>query len=144
VSGRSPIRPDTPPLPTINPASAIYQQALRLSGGVAGPRATITAIARYPQHIDAFVIGADQGIYSTWWDASSGWANWFRVTGGAAAASTSVTAIARYPDILDVFAVGTDNRVYTIWWLNEILFICNPNSKQLVLGGDVNQRGSVL
>jgi hypothetical protein len=79
-------------------------------------------VARYPDHLDLFAVGSDHGTYSTWWDASGGWANWFRIAGGTATANTSVTALARYPDILDVFVVGTDHRIYSIWWLNEILF----------------------
>ena len=53
---------------------------------------------------------------STWWDISTGWANWFQVQGGVAAAGTTVTAVARYPFHLDLFTLGTDNRVYSCWW----------------------------
>jgi hypothetical protein len=59
-----------------------------VSNGVAAPGISITSIARYPQHLDVFCVGADNGIYSSWWDistAATGWANWFRVAGGVAA-----------------------------------------------------------
>jgi hypothetical protein len=44
----------------------------------------------------------DRTIYSTYWDAASGWASgWFDVSGGAAKPGSPVTAIARYPGHLD-------------------------------------------
>ena len=56
-----------------------------VSGGVAAPSTSITSIARYPQHLDIFCVGTDHGIYSAWWDISTGWSNWFQVAGGIAA-----------------------------------------------------------
>lgn len=87
-----------------------------VSGGAAGAGTTVTTVARYPQHIDAFVVGTDQGIYSTWWDITTGWASWFQVAGGRAAPGSSVTVLARYPSHLDLFVVGTDQGIYSIWW----------------------------
>jgi hypothetical protein len=83
---------------------------------MAAPGTSVNAVSRNANHLDVFAVGTDHGIYSTWWDASGGWANWFRVSGGAAAANTSVTAIARNPNHLDVFAVGTDRGIYSTWW----------------------------
>jgi hypothetical protein len=40
---------------------------------VAAVGATVTAIARYPFHLDVFTIGIDNGVYSCWWDDRSGW-----------------------------------------------------------------------
>jgi hypothetical protein len=90
-----------------------------VSGGVAAPGTSITAISRYPQHLDLFCVGSDLGIYSTWWDistAASGWAAWFRVAGGVAAPGTTITVVARNPNHLDLFAVGSDHGIYSIWW----------------------------
>ena len=39
----------------------------QVSGGVASPGSPVTAIARYSNHLDLFVIGTDNRIYSTWW-----------------------------------------------------------------------------
>ena len=40
----------------------------------------VTDLSRFRDHIDLFVVAADGGIYSTFWDASSGGAgHWFRV-----------------------------------------------------------------
>src|SRR5260221_612769 len=90
-----------------------------VSGGVAAPGTSITSIARFPQHLDLFCVGSDDGIYSTWWDistAAGGWANWFRVAGGVAAPGTTITVVARNPNHLDLFAVGSDHGIYSIWW----------------------------
>jgi hypothetical protein len=90
-----------------------------VSGGVAAPATSITSIARYPQHLDVFCVGSDNGIYSSWWDistATAGWANWFRVAGGVAAPGTTITVVARNPNHLDLFAVGSDMKIYSIWW----------------------------
>ena len=73
-------------------------------------------MARNPNHLDLFVTGTDGRIYSTWWDAAGGWANWFNVSGGAATTASPVDAIARYPDHLDLFVTSTDGRIYSTWW----------------------------
>ena len=87
-----------------------------VSGGVAAPSTSITSVARYPQHLDIFCVGTDHGIYSAWWDISTGWSNWFRLTGCIAAPGTTVTVVARNPDHLDLFVVGSDHKIYSIWW----------------------------
>jgi hypothetical protein len=87
-----------------------------VSGGVAAPGTSITSIARYPQHLDVFCVGSDNGIYSAWWDIATGWSNWFRVAGGVAAPGTTITVVARNPNHLDLFAVGSDHGIYSIWW----------------------------
>jgi hypothetical protein len=87
-----------------------------VSGGVAAPSTSITSVARHPQHLDIFCVGTDHGIYSAWWDISTGWSNWFQVAGGIAAPGTTVTVIARNPDHLDLFVVGSDHKIYSIWW----------------------------
>ena len=81
-----------------------------------GIRSPITAIARNPNHLDLFVTGTDGRIYSTWWDAATGWAGWFNVSGGMAALGSPITAVARNPDHLDLFVTGTDGRIYSTWW----------------------------
>jgi hypothetical protein len=78
----------------------------------------VTAIARNPNHLDLFVTGTDSQIYSTYWDASSGWAGgWFDVPGGGAANPGSpVSAVARNPDHLDLLVTGTDGQIYSTSW----------------------------
>ena len=87
-----------------------------VNGGVAAPATSITSVARYPQHLDIFCVGPDHGIYSAWWDISTGWSKWFPLAGVIAAPGTTVTVIARNPDHLDLFVVGSDHKVYSIWW----------------------------
>jgi hypothetical protein len=87
-----------------------------VSHGVASHGAPVTAVARYPQHIDTFVVGADQGIYSAWWDITTGWRPWFRVSGGQGAVGTAVNVVARNPNHLDLFVVGADHGIYSTWW----------------------------
>jgi hypothetical protein len=80
------------------------------------PRSRINVVARNPGHLDLFVTGTDGRIYSTWWDAASGWAGWFNVSGGAAALASPIDVVSRYPDHLDLFVTGTDGAIYSTWW----------------------------
>jgi hypothetical protein len=48
-----------------------------VSGGVGQPGGHVTAISRVTEHIDVFAVGSDGLAYSTWWDATGGWARWF-------------------------------------------------------------------
>jgi hypothetical protein len=44
------------------------------------PGSAVTSLSRFTDHIDLFVAGRDGGIYSTFWDASTGWfGHWFGV-----------------------------------------------------------------
>ena len=70
----------------------------------------MTAIARYSGHLDLFVIGTDNRIYSTWWHEGSNWAAWFNVSGGIGQAGGQVAAISRFTDHIDLFTVGSDGR----------------------------------
>jgi Papain-like cysteine protease AvrRpt2 len=55
----------------------------RSIGGFFPPGAPVSAVARYPNHLDLFVRGNDNAIYSSWWDSGSDWSgiydNWFVV-----------------------------------------------------------------
>ena len=44
----------------------------QVQGGVAADGATVTAIARYPFHLDLFTVGTDNRVYSAWWDEPDG------------------------------------------------------------------------
>lgn len=97
----------------------IFNRIGPLAGLAAREHTPISVVARYPEHLDVFAVGADGRTMSNWWDASSGWAGWFHVSGGYASpggAGSPVTSIARYAGHLDLFVVGTDNRVYSCWW----------------------------
>lgn len=83
------------------------------------PNTPITSLARRPEHIDVFVVGADGAVYTNWW--SETWHNWGQVgsSSGLFPAQTPITAIARRTDHIDLFAIGNDGRVYTNWWSSE-------------------------
>ena len=100
-----------------------------VAGGVAAPGTSISVVSRYPNHLDVFAVGTNHGVFSIWWDASSGWGSWFQIAEGVVAPGTSINALSRYPDILDVFVVGTDHHIDTIWWLDEIYFFMQPQQQ---------------
>jgi len=83
----------------------------------------VTAISRFTDHLDLFVSGRDGGVYSTFWDASSGWSGrWFRLgdsrfgDGFTIPPGARVTAQSRDPNVIDLFVTGRDNRVYSTFW----------------------------
>jgi hypothetical protein len=87
------------------------------------PRSTVSALSRYPNHLDLFVSGRDGAIYSTFWDANGGWFNqWFRLgdanfwDGFTVDPGTPVSALTRFPDHIDLFVVGRDGGVYSTFW----------------------------
>ncbi len=88
--------------------------------GAARP-ASVTAVARTPDHLDVFWIGPDGAVASQWWDAApgSGWGEHqpFPITPpGAARPGSPVVAVARTPNHLDVFWIGPDGAVASQWW----------------------------
>jgi hypothetical protein len=91
----------------------------QVSGGIASPGghgSPITSIARYSGHLDLFVVGTDNRVYSCWWDVSSGWSNWFALGGITAAAGSTVNVVARYTDHLDLFTTASDGKIMSTWW----------------------------
>jgi hypothetical protein len=83
---------------------------------VASPGSPVSAIARYSNHLDLFVLGTDRRVYSTWWHDTTGWAGWFNVSGGAGNAGGQVAAVSRVTEHIDLFTVGADGLVYSTWW----------------------------
>jgi len=91
----------------------------QLSGGIASPGGAgspITAINRYSGHLDVFTVGTDNHAYSAWWDASSGWSEWFRLGTLQCRPGATITVVARYNDHLDLFTTASDGRIMSIWW----------------------------
>ena len=81
--------------------------------GAAGP--SQWSLAR-PSNLDLFVLGSDGGVYSAYWNASGGWADWFRIGTDAFGSGGTVTVVARTPDNLDLFVLGSDGGVYSAYW----------------------------
>jgi hypothetical protein len=79
----------------------------------------IASIARYGNAVDAFWIGPDGGIGSTWSNPtvdSGNWHNPFPIApSNAARAGSPLAVITRYSGALDVFWIGPDGAIATNW-----------------------------
>ena len=104
-----------------NPSSG-WAGWFHVMGGVAsatspgGAGSPITAIHRYSGHIDVFTVGTDNRVYSSWWNASGGWAPWFAIGTLRCRPGSTVTALARYSDHIDLFTTAADGKVMSTWW----------------------------
>lgn len=91
-------------------------------GGFFPPTASLSSLARRPDHLDVFITGNDGRVYTSWWHEGQNWSgmndNWLSL-GGFFPAGNHIAAVARMPEQLDLFITGNDGRVYTSWW--------NPN-----------------
>jgi hypothetical protein len=83
----------------------------------------INSLCRFTQHIDLFVSGFDGGVYSTFWDQSSGWFNhWFRLADTnfgdhfTIPPGAPVTSLCRFKDHIDLFVSGRDGAIYSTFW----------------------------
>jgi hypothetical protein len=102
------------------------------------------AVARTPNHLDAFWVASNGSIASTWWDDNFNNARWnptFTVSPPDTARviapnATPVASVARLPNHLDIFWVGSDGSVGSNWWdaavnkgaWNQPFSIAPPNS----------------
>jgi hypothetical protein len=87
------------------------------------PGSAVTTVVRFADQMDLFVSGRDGGVYSTFWNAQSGWSNnWFRLGDDrfwdkfTVPPGSPVSAISRDSDKLDLFVSGKDGGVYTTFW----------------------------
>jgi len=87
------------------------------------PGSPITAVSRYPEHLDLFVVGRDGGVYTTWWDQKGDWpGQWDRITDPGYGdqftvdPGTPVVAVSRFKEHLDLFVVGRGGGVYGTSW----------------------------
>ena len=79
----------------------------------------ITAISRQDGHLDLFVIGFDNRVWTTWWNQTDGWQrDWTPLPGRHVFDHTAqqVTAVSRAEGNLDLFVIGYDNHIYTTAW----------------------------
>lgn len=82
-------------------------------------RQQIAAVSRAPDHLDLFVVGNDNHVWSTFWSAAGGWnADWFPLPGQAVfdRQNQRVAAVSRAPGNLDLFVIGNDNHVWSTFW----------------------------
>jgi hypothetical protein len=86
----------------------------------AEPGTPIAGLARNGQHLDAFWVGYDGGVWTTWWDQNIDDAIWhppFRLTAAAAVQlGAPLCSVARTDDHLDLFWTGQDGAVWSTWW----------------------------
>ncbi|MEV4351215.1 M64 family metallopeptidase [Actinoplanes sp. NPDC049596] len=79
----------------------------------------VAAVSRAPGNLDLFIVGFDNRVWSTFWNAQGGWSrDWFPLPGGAVFDHNlqQVAAVSRAPNNLDLFIVGFDNRVWSTFW----------------------------
>jgi hypothetical protein len=82
-------------------------------GGSGSP---VTAVARYPGHLDLFTVGSDSRVYSSWWDNGSGWHGWFSIGELECRPGSTVNVVSRSSDHLDLFTTAADGRIMSSWW----------------------------
>ena len=100
-------------------ASSGWAGWFHVSGGIASPGGNgspVTSIARYSGHLDLFVVGTDNRVYSAFWDASSGWSGWFTIGTLTCRPGSTVNVVARNPNHLDLFTTAADGRTMSTWW----------------------------
>jgi hypothetical protein len=76
----------------------------------------VTVVNRNPNHLDVFWIGQDGAVWTTPWDAASGWRGSSIISPANNAATGAVTVVNRNPNHLDVFWIGRDGAWWTTWW----------------------------
>ncbi len=86
--------------------------------GQAAPGGPIHGASRSTDHLDIFVTGSDNSIYTAAWEAdfTDWWHGWWNLNGGVTGPGAHVTAVSRSADKLDVFVVGIDGGVYSAAW----------------------------
>jgi hypothetical protein len=100
---------------TTHPTVALSQAGDAVAGG------GIAAVARGPDNLDVFWVGAGGQIRSHYWHVAPGhsWGDHepFPITGHDALPETGeVTAVSRTPESIDVFWASVQGGVMTHWW----------------------------
>ncbi|CAN5395068.1 hypothetical protein BH09ACT7_BH09ACT7_03720 [soil metagenome] len=80
----------------------------------------IAAVSRAPGNLDLFVIGFDNRVWTTFWNAGGWNGDWFPLPGQAVFdhVTQQIAAVSRAPGNLDLFVIGFDNHVWTTFWPN--------------------------
>jgi hypothetical protein len=76
------------------------------------------ALARNSFHIDLFVIGFDNVIWTTWWEAGPGWQPWFQIHPETVFDHTTqqLFALSRNRGHVELFVLGFDNAAWSARW----------------------------
>ena len=78
--------------------------------------AIITAVSRDTDKLDIFSVGTDSNVFTTGWQAESGWASWQKIGSLQTSGHTEVSVVSRSPGLMDIFAPDTNGNVYTAAW----------------------------
>jgi hypothetical protein len=103
----------------VNVNDANWQGWWHIVDGKGTAASAITAISRRPDHIDVFIRGENNGIYTAAWDQyvnDAKWQGWWRIVDGKGEASSDIAVVSRDPNKLDVFIRGLNGKVYTAAW----------------------------
>ncbi|WP_225732019.1 MULTISPECIES: PQQ-like beta-propeller repeat protein [unclassified Nocardia] len=79
----------------------------------------IACATPYSDHIDAFVVGANDTVYTAAWDKATAWTAWRPVTQeaqGFHAAPRTPLAVHRVNRQLELFVESTDGDLFRAWW----------------------------
>ena len=94
--------------------------------GTANPNQGVSVLwnASNPNHLDAFVVGNDGTILSSYWEPQTRWVRWFPISPpGTAASPVSVLWNASNPNHLDAFVVRSDGTVLSSYWEPETRWV---------------------
>jgi hypothetical protein len=95
-----------------NPQAPVRRLTSVRARHTAGPVAS-----RSRDNLDAFWVGPDGGIGTTWWSEGQSWAQPYGlVPSNGARGSSSVASLARGPDRLDAFYIGQDGAIASTAW----------------------------
>ncbi|MXP65237.1 hypothetical protein E0493_17975 [Roseomonas sp. M0104] len=93
-----------------------WQGFWHILGGMGAPGAPVTAVSRAPDHLDIFVVGTDNHVWTAAWRPDSGWLGWWRIGNETFPPSTPIHVVSRSRDKLDIFACDVRGRVLSAAW----------------------------
>jgi hypothetical protein len=79
----------------------------------------ITAVSRFPSHIDILAVGKNGVIYTTYYDDNGGWSGHWSPVGAPNLAfplNTPIAAVSRFASHIDILAVHGDTTVCTTYY----------------------------
>jgi len=97
----------------------VKSSRIRLLNAQVPASATVTAVSRHPNKLDAFVVDNGGRVLTAATDDGldhGPWRGWWEIPGLRATPGAPVACVDRGPDRLDVFVVGTDGGIYTAAW----------------------------
>jgi hypothetical protein len=78
--------------------------------------AKITAVARKPETMEVFWVGADGSVQDAYWYENATWQRFELAPPGSASTSGGITVVSRKPETMEVFWVGADGSIQDAYW----------------------------